>query len=211
MRKLVIIFCFLLAGCSGYSEKDLGKARDEGYKQGYEEGYAMDEEEAQESMKTAYNDGHEYGFTEGFSLAQEEAKVSIETAYNDGHEDGFTEGYVLAEEEAQKVQETAYTEGYVAGVAASRSYSNNSDGNLGDISYSIKGSLNTLGTPSIDIDGYDWRFMLDYDKRDLIEAIAENQGKYLSRDEVDNIIYLIDGYYENGMKYKTVGEVLEEL
>lgn len=180
MRGLVIFVCFLLAGCSGYSEKDLEKAR--------AEGYAVAEGQAIESIETEYKE-----------------------AYEEGHEDGITEGYALAEEEDKEGIEAAYSEGIAEGLAMSQNNSYNFNGSLEEISDSIQENMNTFGTPSIDIDGYDWSYMLDFDKRDLIEAIAENQNKYLSRDEVDNIIYLIDGYYENGMKYKTVGEVLEEL
>lgn len=180
MRGQVLFICFMLAGCSGYSEIDLEIARDEGH--------ALAEAEAKKGIERAYTE-----------------------AYEEGYEDGITEGYALAEEDGKERIEEAYSEGIAEGLAMSRSDSNNLNGSLGDISDSIQGNLNTFGTPSIDMDGYDWRFLLVYDKRELIEAIAENKGEYLSRDEVDHIMYLIDGYYENGMKYKTVGEVLEEL
>ncbi|SOC39060.1 RDD family protein [Ureibacillus acetophenoni] len=80
-----------------------------------------------------------------------------------------------------------------------------------EISESSQSNVSTLGASTIDIDGYDWSYLTNFEKRELISTVAENNGEYLSRGEVDSIIYLIDGYYKNGRKYKTVGEVLREL
>ena len=135
----------------------------------------------------------------------------MNAAYDEGQEDGYAEGYALAEEEAQEGFETAYNEGLEEGLATSQDNLYEIDSSLGDISDSSNESLDTFGTPNIEMDGFDWGVMIDFDKRDLIEAIAENNGEYLSRSDVDSIIYQIDGFYENGGKYKTVGEVLEEL
>jgi len=146
----------------------------------------------EEELNDAYEEGQEEG-------------------YEEGHEVGYEEGYIFAEEVAQEEIEMAYDEGYVEGMATSQDNLSDSTSILGEISNSSDESLGTFGTPNIEMDGYDWGVMIDYDKRDLIEAIAENNGEYLSWSDVDSIIYLIDGFYENGGKYKTVGEVLEEL
>lgn len=129
-------------------------------------------------------------------------------------EEGFDVGYEIAEEEAQslidEIYDEAFEEGYEVGYSDSQSNLYGFD-NLDNISSSSQQSMSSLGKPSIDIDGYEWGFMLDFDKRELIQAIADYNGDYLSYSDVDSIIYLIDGYYENGMKYKTVGEVIDEL
>lgn len=186
MKRLIVCLSIILTGCGMYTESDLENARNEGYT----------EENLNEAYETGYGEGQENGYAEG---------------YEAGQENGYAEGYEEAVELAQQDIETAYNEGVLEGRATSQDNLIHSSSTVDDISDYSLNSIDTFGTPSIGMDGYDWGLMFEYDKRELIEAIAENNGEYLSRKEVEAIIYLIDGFYENGGKYKTVGEVLEEL
>ena len=126
------------------------------------------------------------GYSE-INLDKELYGAYTEDDLKDAYEDGYEAGYTLAVEETQEVIGTAYNEGVQAGSGTSQNKGTN------------------------EVKGYDWEVMNDDDKRNLIEAIAENNSENKSWSDVDSIISKIDAYFEDGDKNKTVGEVLEEL
>lgn len=70
MKRLFIFLCLPLAGCVSYSESNLDMEQFQGY--------------TEDDLKVAYEDGYEAGYT----LAVEEAQEVIGTAYNKGVQAG---------------------------------------------------------------------------------------------------------------------------
>jgi Essential protein Yae1, N terminal len=153
----------------------------------------------QAAIDKAFKQGKEEGYDEGYENGYDEGKAVNEDS---GREEGYTEGYDIG-----------YEEGYNVAVEE-MDYSSSTylpDDTTQGTSIPNPEQYPMVGDLTLQSDGMDWSIALDIDKMQFVQDVTDANGDFITFSEAKQIVAMIDAYYENNMKIKTIQEAFDDL
>lgn len=137
---------------------------------------------------------------EDIDLAVAEALEAVEEAKSEAYDEGYE---TATEEVYDEAYEEGYTEGEIAGYDAAIEEMDSIEPNL-----TSTPNTPTLQGLSLDSDGFAWNTSTDYSKKEFIQSVY---GRYMTLDELNQAVGMIDRYYSQNLILTTLEDALSDL